>query len=880
MENSKQEIINKIQELHNASLHDLNIKEAEKAIDKQKRILELLELLNDQNTEIIVRYNIGSFYCLLELHEEAIKEFEISYRIAYNKSNKRGIFEALIKISSIKSLWGQHEKAKEDLLYLLNNIVGTEDHQFTCEINFHLANIYRKTGNYTESHKKYVIAKNIAERENFINLKYRIINNMGYLFYEWKEYDTALLYYEEALEFEKREINLERIAMLYNNIGLVYQAKKDYTKSIEFFRSSLSLLDEVGYYERYKASTLNNQGLSFLELKLYDKAIEKFNLALSIHQKTKNISGERIVLQNIGDLYFKQRKLNEAEEYFQKAFDKGKNYNDIKKAHNLSSLGLVFLEKNQILKAKDFLIQSFHLRDQIMSAAPNESIRIEVRDTLFKILPILVEIFLRENNLFAALGYIEYSKGRELSLLAFNSKDHYIPEIRNILNKKNSNFTEIQTNNRNLKDLEAKVKYKFISEENYIQRRNELEKQIEDLQKRNKQLDTKLWEKYPEYGVAFPSKPIEFLNQFLGSIPEKTIILDFFYDVYLNRILVFVISRNKEISLYQKLLSTGKIDELKEITENIRLAQRERYPIKISINADQLSDFGIKLFKYLIPKELNDNINQNEPEFVVVIPNSFLHSLPLELIHDGEDYWGLKYNISRAYNISNFTEFHLDSSFSAILIGNPDSSLEHAKEEVLEINKLLTENCFETKTFIEKEAILSKIIQDFKKQKYALFHFSGHAEFNNTFPNLSCLYILDDNLNTIPLYGNEIPLNFHFGKPTLVVLNACETGTMSVSIGDEINGLSRGFIHAGANGIIFNIWSVFDASSAELLKEFYRMLLEGNNIAYSIRMARKYMREKIMNSTHESDATDILHWGSCIYYGNPTTKIIKESVNR
>lgn len=816
----------------------------------------------------LLRDIIGAFYYTLELYESALEEFVICYKIASDRSDKKGRIKSLLMINDIKSLRGQLEEAKKNLVQLLSE-VDYENQVYSCEINFRLGSIYRKMGNYTESHKKYRIAKQIAEENNFIDFRFRIMNNLGYMFYEWRDFDSAIAYYDEALEYEKSEKNNERVAMILNNIGLVYQAREDYAKAIEFYKDTLSILDEIGINGRYRANTLNNLGLCFFDLEQYDAAMEKYNLALEIHKKVGNVSGERTVLHNIGNVHFYQKEFDKAEEYFESAYDKGKDYNNIKNAHTLSSLGLIYLEKNQISKAKEFLLQSFLLRDQIMASAPNERVRIEAREKLFKILPILIQIFLLEGSIFEALAYIEHSKARELSITTTKRDNHYLPDIKNTLKQKNRNTEKIQKKNQNLLELETELKHKIISEENFIKRREEINTQIKKLEDENKKLDLNLWEKYPEYGVAMPSEPTTYLNQFLVDIPERTIVLDFFYDVYSNQILVFSFGKDKEITVFKNEITIEKVNQLKKSSESIRLLQKGSSIGKNSVMDGLLSEIGLNLFNYLIQKELSAYIEDYNPEFLILIPNNFLHSLPLELIHDGGDYWGLKYNISRAYNVSNLMNFNLNSSKIALLIGDPDSTLKYAEEEIQEIDKLLKKNSYKTKKFMKEKARLSDIIDYSDNHDYSFFHFSGHAEFNNVFPDLSYLDILDDNLDIKPLYGNEVPLNFIFRKPVLVILNACETGTMSVSIGDEINGLSRGFIVSGAKGIILNTWSVFDFSTAELFKEFYKNLLEGNSIAYSLRMARKHIYDRTKNLEIEG----ILHWGSCIYYGNPAIRI-------
>jgi CHAT domain-containing protein len=66
-------------------------------------------------------------------------------------------------------------------------------------------------------------------------------------------------------------------------------------------------------------------------------------------------------------------------------------------------------------------------------------------------------------------------------------------------------------------------------------------------------------------------------------------------------------------------------------------------------------------------------------------------------------------------------------------------------------------------------------------------------------------------------------------KANLVTLSACETALVKgeegdFPQGDDLVGLSRAFIHAGAPSVVASLWKVSDESTVEFMRVFYRSL--------------------------------------------------------
>jgi len=108
---------------------------------------------------------------------------------------------------------------------------------------------------------------------------------------------------------------------------------------------------------------------------------------------------------------------------------------------------------------------------------------------------------------------------------------------------------------------------------------------------------------------------------------------------------------------------------------------------------------------------------------------------------------------------------------------------------------------------------------------FSILHFATHGRFDADAPLSSGLYLAKGNeANGVLTVSDLYSLRWDVD---LVTLSACETGLGKVANGDDVIGLTRGFLYAGARSIVASLWEVDDAATAHLMETFYRNL--GNN---------------------------------------------------
>ena len=75
----------------------------------------------------------------------------------------------------------------------------------------------------------------------------------------------------------------------------------------------------------------------------------------------------------------------------------------------------------------------------------------------------------------------------------------------------------------------------------------------------------------------------------------------------------------------------------------------------------------------------------------------------------------------------------------------------------------------------------------------------------------------------------------------LVTLSSCDTGSGSVHGQEGAASLVRPFIAAGARSVVASLWAVDDTFSLAMMREFYRRLAAGSDVAEALRDAKLHM---------------------------------------
>lgn len=148
---------------------------------------------------------------------------------------------------------------------------------------------------------------------------------------------------------------------------------------------------------------------------------------------------------------------------------------------------------------------------------------------------------------------------------------------------------------------------------------------------------------------------------------------------------------------------------------------------------------------------------------------------------------------------------------AAAVIGISDDRTPQIRREVERVA-----DCLRARLVITNEsATLARVGEAMARAD--LVHLACHGHFSAANPMASGLKLADRWMTVRDIAS--LPLD-----AGLVTLSGCETGRSVIGAGDELLGLVRAFLAAGAGSVLVSLWTVHDESTAELMTTFYHRM--------------------------------------------------------
>ncbi|MEM7585755.1 MAG: CHAT domain-containing tetratricopeptide repeat protein [Acidobacteriota bacterium] len=237
-------------------------------------------------------------------------------------------------------------------------------------------------------------------------------------------------------------------------------------------------------------------------------------------------------------------------------------------------------------------------------------------------------------------------------------------------------------------------------------------------------------------------------------------------------------------------------------------------------------------------------------DHLVMVPHGFLHYVPFHALHDGTCYLIDRFTLSYAPSAE---VFHLcsiketDCTDTSLVLGVADDRAPHILEEAEAVASSLPDA-----TLLLGEAASAEALRQ-RGSACRYLHIATHGLFRRDNPIFSAIQLGTERLSLFDLY--ELCLNAE-----LVVLSGCGTGLNAVLGGEELVGLTRGLLYAGAQSVLVTLWDVHDVSTAAFMRSFYEHLSAGSGRAQALRHAMLDLRRAYPSP---------YHWAPFVLVGKP-----------
>jgi CHAT domain-containing protein len=349
----------------------------------------------------------------------------------------------------------------------------------------------------------------------------------------------------------------------------------------------------------------------------------------------------------------------------------------------------------------------------------------------------------------------------------------------------------------------------------------------------------------PEY-ASLQQVSIATIESVREALPDGTTLVEYFTAG--DEILVFIVSR-RGARVLRHLCPARRIANFQE---------RLRFQIeKFLLGPDYLRAHAEQLLKSLQWRlhELYRHlvapfIHEIQTPHIAIVPHGTLHLLPFHAFFDGKQYIIDTFAISYAPSAS-VLKYCLEKpevpGNSPLLVGVADEKAPLVNEELAQIRGV-----FPAARILQSDQATRTAFVDACRAA-SFVHIATHSVFRQDNPMFSCFKLADGYFTASDLFSLSCATN-------LVTLSGCQSGMSEVTSSDDLLGLMRGFLYAGARSLLVSLWNVNDQSTAALMANFYREWQKGTDKSTALKKAMLLIREKYPSP---------FYWAPFLLVGNP-----------
>lgn len=844
--------------------------------------------------------NLGNVYLYQNSFDKAIQQYKKAIGLKKSINDKIGVSSCLNNIGHIYREQGHYAESNEYFKSSLDIAQETGDGKLISACLSNIGIVCIKNGDYTEAieyiQKSLVIKKELGDTRWIPNL----LMHLGVIYEKLGDFNKAIEYYKLSID-QCNEIGDKRgVAYCLSNISNSYLELGLYDEALAHINKGLEKAEEIEDQSLISQELIGLSRIYMLK-KEYATALKNLEKALKISIDIRANNNIIRVYNCLSNIYFEKGEYNKATKYCQNAlianfydfkdssiYSNPTNLNAYAKHNLLETLSLKaknlqFLTENaestRNIEASFMTYKSvYRLINEIRSDYSHENTKfllsektrryfIEAINSSFiynKLMPELV----KSEDVFA---FIEKSKSSTLAAYVSDSKIRSGWNITDTLLKKEKDIAiKRRFYDTKIQEVHAKKEiYDTLLLQNYQEKLFNYSRQYDTLINRLKN-------EYPEYYKLKYEQRVASIKEVQQSLDENSALINYF--VGDTTLFIGVVTKS------ESGFKTIKIDSV----FNDMIID---YHLGLKLDFGEKEQGGSnKLYKYLI-SPIEEFIQNKEQ--LVIIPDEHLYYLPFEtLCKDATakndlsklDYLVRNYSISyhhsatlwlnsiemggkRTERNNSFVGFApvFDSKTNNGYIASREwisdststepstrsvssdfksfNSLPYSEDEINSIVKLFAKKKKEAKGYFHTQANEENFKSNIKD--YNFIHIASHSFTNDKYPGLSGIAFSQPDTTEIKnekgndgiLYSGET-YGLALSNADLIVLSSCKSGLGKLIKGEGFLSLSRGFLYSGAPNVIFSLWSIKDEQTKDLMVQFYKQVLKGQDYSKALRKAK------------------------------------------
>nr|MBA2678744.1 tetratricopeptide repeat protein [Ktedonobacteraceae bacterium] len=200
-----------------------------------------------------------------------------------------------------------------------------------------------------------------GDQREYHELEVSAYHQLGIIAQEWREYEQAEHYYQQALQLSIEYADRYAQARTYHQLGIIAQEQHKWEQAEYYYQQALQSKSEEN--DRYaQASTYHQLGNVALQQGQYEQAEHYYQQALQLSIEYADRYAQARTYGQLGNVARQQGQWEQAEHYYQQALQITIEYNDrYTQAGTYHNLGIIAQEQREYEQAEHYYQQALQL---------------------------------------------------------------------------------------------------------------------------------------------------------------------------------------------------------------------------------------------------------------------------------------------------------------------------------------------------------------------------------------------------------------------------------------------------------------------------------------------------------------------------------------